>query len=135
MRHAARLPAWLAVVAISVAPVLGGCTVLSGFAPAPACGGFHLLVINRGPSPVAVRLNGTPSETVDAGTDGTIYQYGPGGVSDMPWTVTVVEPSTGTVLATRDVTESSGDGGATIEVDGGPSGAPVVGEVQRGRGC
>lgn len=82
-----------------------------------------------------VELNGIPSSTVQAGEDRTIYQYGPGGVSGMPWTVTIVDPATKTVIATRDVTEASGQGAATIEVDAGTGDTAVVGAVQAAKGC
>jgi hypothetical protein len=124
---------------MTMASLLGACSATAApsptQAPSPACGGFHLVVTNHGSTAVDVQLNGIPSTTIAAGADQTIYQYGPGGVSDMPWTVTVVDPATRTVIATRDVTEASGQGAAAIEVDAGSAGAPTVGAVQPAQGC
>lgn len=137
---------------MSAGALLGGCGTAGGpalgqgislpsttptVAPSPACGGFHLDITNLTAQTVLVRLNGRDSMTVTSHEIGAvIYQYGPGGVSDMPWHVDIVDPATGTLLVTREVSEASGDGAATITITPPADGsAALVADVTPGKGC
>ena len=89
-----------------------------------------------GSAPLDVHLNGVQAITAPPGEQSIVYQYGPGGVSAMPWKVEIVDPATGAVLAQRDVTEATGDGGALIDIAAAQgTAAPIVGDVQRAKGC
>jgi len=134
-RRSVRGAAGIVAAGIALSGLLGACAS-GGAEPSAACGGFHLFIANKGSAPVDVHLNGVQALTAPPGEQTTVYQYGPGGVSAMPWKVEIVDPSTGAVLANRDVSEASGDGGARIEIAA-PQGTaePVVGDVQRANGC
>lgn len=135
MHHQWRRAAAIVGFGILGSSLLGGCAA-SGPKPSAACGGFHLFIGNRTSAPLEVRLNGKEALTAQPSGDTTIYQYGPGGVSAMPWKVEIVDPVTGAVLATRDVSEGSGDRGARIEINEAQAGsAPAVGDVQSAGGC
>jgi hypothetical protein len=129
------MAARIVAVAIAAAGLLGACSARTSADASPACGGFHLVVRNDRAETVAVRLNGVPSTSVAGGTKQIIFEYGPGGVSAMPWAVDVVDAATGAVLATREVNRDSGEGGASIVVQDAAGGVPSVGDVRPGTGC
>ena len=125
----------VAAALVLAAPLFGGCSATWGVIPSPACGGFHLVVANHGTTTVRIRVNGTDVTSVDAAASLDISEWGSPSAGALPWKVEVVDPAGGSVLATRDVTESSGQGAATMEVDAGASGGPAVGSVQPAKGC
>jgi hypothetical protein len=126
------------VLALALSGVAGGCSSVTGaLVPSPACGGVHLLVINKAASPVIVRINGTDFATVAGPGNTQLIQHFTSGLEakGWPWKVEIVEAGTGQVLATREVAEDVANGSAIIEVTGGSTGAPTVSEVQPGNGC
>jgi hypothetical protein len=108
-----------------------------GLVPSPACGGVHLLVINKASSVVIVRINGTKFATVEGPGNTQLVEHFTSGLEAMswPWRVEIVEPGTGAILATREVARDIANGSAIIEVQGGTTGAPTVSEVLPGSGC
>jgi len=126
------------VLVLVLSGLAGGCSSMTGgLVPSPACGGYHLLVVNKASTAVMVRINGTTFATVDAAGNTQLIQHFTSGLEAMswPWQVEIVEAGTGALLATREVAQDTGDGSAIIEVRGGATGAPTVSEVQPGNGC
>ena len=137
----------LAVFAVAAAVAIGSCDVGSIATPvstatpiaipSPACGGFHLYLTNTSSISVLERHNALDSMTVTPHEDGAIvYQYGPGGVSDMPWHVEFIDPASGAVIASHDLTQTDGGGGVTIAITPATmGGGPVIGGVTPVGGC
>ena len=126
------------VLAFVLSGLAGGCNSISGaLVPSPACGGVHLLVVNKAVNPVIVRINGTKFATVDGPGDTQLIQHFTSGLEAMtwPWKVEIVEPGTGVILATREVAQDIPNGSAIIEVQTGSTGAPTVSDVKPGNGC
>jgi hypothetical protein len=97
--------------------------------PSRACGGFQLEIVNDGPRPVDVSVDGTPAGRVQPGRSLTLVQYGNPTLPPMPWRVSVARAEGGVRIATVDVAENP-DGGATLHVDD-----PAVVGPAASRGC
>jgi len=102
----------------------------SAVEPSNACGGFQFLVVNERAAAILVRMNGQDVVRVDGGTSLVITEFGVWKAPLMPWRVEIVDEDSSTVLATREVSHESGDGGATMDVK--ETGA---GDVMPGSGC
>ena len=97
----------IAALVLAVTIMSVGCAGQTGptgptFAPSKACGGFHVVIANTGPSPIEVRLNTKHIADVAAGDTADIPEYGNYGAPTMPWDVEVIRIADGAVLlATR----------------------------------
>jgi hypothetical protein len=127
----------IAAVLAAVLLLSAGCANVTAPVPTLACGGVHLLVTNRASAAVAVRINGTQFATVDAGGSAELIQWFTPDLWEMawPWQVEIVDPETGSVLATRAIREDTDSGSAVLEVQDGASRTPTVSEVRAGPGC
>lgn len=124
------------VLALVLSGIAGGCSsIASGPVPSPACGGFRLSIHNAGSAPVLVYVNGQEQAPLNGGATQHMTEWGFPSMGALPWKVEIADAATGANIATREITESSGDGGAFIQVKADASGAPAVGDVQSAKGC
>jgi hypothetical protein len=124
------------VLTLVLSGVAGGCTsIASGPVPSPAFGGFRLSIHNTGSAAVLVYVNGMEQAPLDGGETRWMAEWGAPSMGALPWKVEIVDAASGVNVATREITESSGNGAASIEVKSNASGAPTVGDVQSAKGC
>jgi hypothetical protein len=88
----------------------------AGGGPSPACGGFHLSVVNETAATVEARLNGEAVAEILAGNTLDIAEFGSLHVPRMPWHVVVRALGSGVTLAEQDVTNGGASTRLTLRV-------------------
>ena len=127
-------PLGVVFVAEVLAFTASGCSAVGeGPQPSKACGGYHLMVLNRAPVQVEIRFNGSLMTTLQTDISADIPQWG-STTPLMPWDVEISRATDHVVLLRLHLTDDGSDG-RSIEVVDSPAASPVLTAYECGPGA